>query len=145
MIWNLREWRIWTSNLRMSSPWSKKFLNFDALKCSQNEGFDRFFADYFHHFRTKFWFWCVEIPQNVEDLNRIQYLRTSPPCLKKILDFNDLKCPWIKKFELFLDLVNFFLRELNEFAISYHFSLTLHAGKSLPRPRSRNSDLAFPF
>ena len=83
IIWNAQEWSIWTTYLRMSSPWLKKILDYDDLKCPRmkdlihlsrhiftmveenfgfrwsempkNEGFDQLISKYLHHGWRKFW------------------------------------------------------------------------------------------
>ena len=40
MIWNAQEWRIWTTYLRISSPWLKKIFEFWWYEMPKNNGFE---------------------------------------------------------------------------------------------------------
>ena len=130
MIWNTPDYRIWSAFLRMSSTIVGENLDFDDLKCPRGKNLIDFSQIIFTMFEQN-WFWCIEMPQNVEDLNRIsQNIFTM---VEENFGFWWPEMPMNKGFEVFLDLVNFFLRKLNDFAISYHFFFELARRK----PRSK--------
>ena len=92
------EWRISAIFLRIFSPWLKNILNFDHLKLLQNEEFQLFFWEYFHHSWRKFWIWWSVAPKW-----RISafFPRIFSPWLKKILNFDGLKWLQNEGFQLF--------------------------------------------
>ena len=91
MIWSTPEWNISTMT---SSPRLKKYLDFDDLKRSRKKDFNNMITEYLHHSLRKFWIlmiWNARKRKIQQD-----YYIISTQGLKKILDFDDLKCSRMK-------------------------------------------------
>ena len=121
LIISAPKWRIWTAYLRIPSPWLKKILDFDDLKClrmkdlsclsqinftmveenfelwwsliPKNKGFELLISEYIHHGWRKFWILMIS---NAQWRTWTTDLRISLPWLMKILDFDDVKYPRMK-------------------------------------------------
>ena len=85
---------------RISSQWLKKNLDFVYLNCSIVKDFKTDITEYFTTVEEIFEFRWSELHQN-ERFQNVHH-RISSPWLKKILDFDDLKCSRMKDFNMFI-------------------------------------------
>ena len=68
MVWNAAEWRIWTTHLRLFSPWLKEILDFDDLKCPRMKDLNHSSLTVFTMVEGNFGFWWSKMPQ-MKDLD----------------------------------------------------------------------------